>query len=1242
MTLLNHRYKILKSLGRGATATVYLASDVLNEETPVALKIFHRQDLQAADERSLGEQFLAVRQIEHPNIARVFDYGRILASDSGEHLQDLFFTLEYVEGPSLLEATENASWEQIGELFYQLGHALSYLHAHGLIHGDLNPQNILVTEAVAEREHLLLVKIVDLGFVFTADQSRSEDIRGTLPYLAPELIGGQPFDYRIDLYALGVTLYQVLTRRLPYDAEDVVHLLKDHLLTLPPPVSSIRPDTPPPLVHLVERLLQKDPAVRGSDALEIAHGLATMTSHERILLDLVGNFHVRKLVGREAEYNTLRNLLTPLRGAHERGVQRLSLPLAAVVGEAGMGKTALLDHIRRWAQVEEIAFVYIRPSALRSSTIYFMQQTLKQLYVILLLAASEGSALIDRFRFLFRAITPELSLDLPEQRARTGSREEYAQFNTLDAYTRLLQAAATLCPFAFCIEDIETLNEEVQALLRTTVRALADRPVLLLFSCKAEVTVESIIEGAAKHAQLIPLRGLSEEGVQDLARLMLRGAHIPLETARRLREETGGAPPILKQFLSQLDAETGAARLAALDAALSQGTRSSVLAKSVQERYSSIFAQLQPDERYILNVASCFRDDIPRSILHHVYPYSSERLDQLLARLTKREVLSSSEGGTTYRFCQRRFHEYVFETTGGTNQPLHLLIAQELEKVKGDPEELAYHFRLAGETERAYSCFLRAAERARVASAFSEQIRLLNEALSLTPNQKPDVLEQLAEGYAHTGRHPEASTIYRSLLERANLPSGRMRHYLIALSASQADQGQPDEAEQLLLQAAPLAESLDDRRQIEEDLASVDLVRGNYREARAHCLRVLEMSGAQQENPALASVFNTLGVISFHENKYDDAIQYFGKTLQFVESSRRKDKLITAHMNLGNVFSTQKRFEEAQHHWQLALNLSQEVGSLEQEAQLYNNLGIAHFVQERYPDALQCYERSLALFTHAGNLPGKANCQTNMAEVFFAEAAYEKALVAWERAQHLYEEVQDAFGLTETCNQLAHVYVIIGKLANARACVDRAAYYIEQKGIESQRGAHYLVGGILATQLGEFEPARRLLRKAVDFFLMAADEKRRCDALLRLGVLEKAAGRDAAAVELFREVVARGKGGEFDDLIASALFSLGAIAEEGTHDVGEQPLTMYKRAFTPLKDRPVNEITWKLCFKLGKLYLQRGLTDRGKEYLMLAASTLDHLVTGFTKEDLRDSYLETEGRGATAQEIRSLLGLGTP
>ena len=186
------------------------------------------------------------------------------------------------------------------------------------------------------------------------------------------------------------------------------------------------------------------------------------------------------------------------------------------------------------------------------------------------------------------------------------------------------------------------------------------------------------------------------------------------------------------------------------------------------------------------------------------------------------------------------------------------------------------------------------------------------------------------------------------------------------------------------------------------------------------------------------------------------------------------------------------------------------------------------------------------------------------------------------------------------------------------------------------------MNGILTTQEGEFERARKLLRRAVEFFERAHEERQQYSARLRLGMLEVAAGKHAAALPILREVAGSAQEKEFNDLAANALLWIGTVKTGSAQTTGEEPLTLYKQAFALLKDEPVSEITWKICLNLGKLYLQRGLTERGREYLALAASALHHLVSGFTKEDLRSSYLQTDGRAAREEEIRSLLGTTPP
>src|SRR5207302_837066 len=195
--------------------------------------------------------------------AQVFDFGVIESIDPAEPAPGsevpgrYFFTCEYVEGQDLYKLAPKLSAEDFYELVIQTLRALSYVHSRGLVHYDVKPSNIL-TAGEPGRYRL---KLLDFGLV-GEKHAKLDAIKGTVRYIAPEVAKGGPVDERADLYSLGVTLYQVTTRQLPFEGESTVSVIRKHLEHVPEPPSAFRKDLPAGLEELMLRLMATDPADR--------------------------------------------------------------------------------------------------------------------------------------------------------------------------------------------------------------------------------------------------------------------------------------------------------------------------------------------------------------------------------------------------------------------------------------------------------------------------------------------------------------------------------------------------------------------------------------------------------------------------------------------------------------------------------------------------------------------------------------------------------------------------------------------------------------------------------------------------------------------------------------------------------------------------------------------------------------------------------------------------------------------
>ena len=267
------RYEIVDEIGKGAMGVVFLARDPLIGRL-VALKTFRiGYSVKDVELEQFRARFIREAQsagiLSHPNIVTIHDV--VEQSDDGM----AFIAMEYVRGTnlkSLLQGDQSLTLPFIVEVIAQVADALDYAHSHRVVHRDVKPANILIT---ADNR----VKITDFGIarLDTSNLTQEGQLLGTPNYMAPEQIQGRDVDYRADLFALGVVLYEMLTRHKPFQGENLTvvshRIVYDHFT---PPKDYVQ-NLPPGLEGILNRALEKDPAKRYQKAKEMVGDLRRLT-----------------------------------------------------------------------------------------------------------------------------------------------------------------------------------------------------------------------------------------------------------------------------------------------------------------------------------------------------------------------------------------------------------------------------------------------------------------------------------------------------------------------------------------------------------------------------------------------------------------------------------------------------------------------------------------------------------------------------------------------------------------------------------------------------------------------------------------------------------------------------------------------------------------------------------------------------------------------------------------------------
>lgn len=259
------RYRLEARIGEGGMNQVWLAWDESLKRN-VALKILHSDiDNDARVMARFEKEALALSRLTSPNTVRIFDFG---ASDDGIS----FIAMEYLPGADLQQLVKESGPmppERALALIRQACRSLAEAHAAGIIHRDIKPANLIATHLGEDYD---VLKVFDFGIArFVSDATRTQSVRGTPAYMAPECwFGAQEADARSDIYALGATLYFLLTGVSPFHDVEASELVRAHALKIPePPSAVLREPLPSSLDALVLRCLAKSPADRFANIEEL-------------------------------------------------------------------------------------------------------------------------------------------------------------------------------------------------------------------------------------------------------------------------------------------------------------------------------------------------------------------------------------------------------------------------------------------------------------------------------------------------------------------------------------------------------------------------------------------------------------------------------------------------------------------------------------------------------------------------------------------------------------------------------------------------------------------------------------------------------------------------------------------------------------------------------------------------------------------------------------------------------------
>lgn len=743
------RFELQRRIGAGGMGEVYEALDRATGEV-VALKT-----LAYADGDTLmrfKREFRSLQSTSHPNLVSL----RELICDDDRW----FFTMELVRGRHLLEYVERDP-ARLRAVLPQLVHALRVLHDAGMIHRDVKPPNVMVTDAGR-------VIVLDFGLITSVDQTRqSTEGRaiGTIEYMAPEQALGRKIGPAADWYAVGVMMFEALTGKVPYEGHALEILVAKQQVEARSPRALV-PDAPLDLATLCQELLRIDPEARPAGA-EIARRLGE--DDAEVEVPRARRSSARTVfVGREPEVLALRASFTRARAR----------PLVhLVVGESGIGKSELVARFVRLAEDEDPQLLALHGRCYeRESVPYKALDAVVDGVAAFLdhLAPAELAAILPpRPATLVRMFPVFVRVGaIASARAATDAGDPQEQRRRVFAALRELFVAITATrPVVITIDDLQWADTDSFLLLRELLRGPDAPPLLVVATVRTSADALSVAQIAERLVGIAltqtALGPLSDDESQRLAERLAPGVTARVDISRVARE-AGGHPMFLQEMLRHID--TGAPT-ATLDDAL----------------WARV-ALLHAEERALLELICLAGAPIALDVASAASRLDGTQLTRAVAALRAASLARETQRGRG--LALEPYHDRVREAVSGRLSPdrqvqLHAQLALALERSAGprDPQLLLHHFRLAELPERAAGYAEEAAERSLHAHAFDQAAARWRDALDLIPRAPGDrrrVLIRLGEALIAAGRGAEAAEAFLAASEGADRATRLMCHRHVA------------------------------------------------------------------------------------------------------------------------------------------------------------------------------------------------------------------------------------------------------------------------------------------------------------------------------------------------------------------------------------------------------------------------------------------------------------------------------
>lgn len=911
MDLIAKKYRVLKTLGQGAMGEVFLVLPPRGE--PVALKLLKTGE--ASGQKSAVEQFenefKVLKKLSHPNIGKIFDYGY------DPELKKVYFTSPWLKGCDLFAATKDLPYQKVEEYFVQMLRALNYLHQKGIIHCDLKPGNVFV-----ENGNILLIDFGLAGYW-------GESIVGTPTYLAPEIFRGEHHNVSSDLYAVGVILYNCLTRTQPFSGKALQEVYDRHRTKTPPPLTELNQHVPKYMSDIALTLLAKKPSDRYSSAAAVIEEISayaptkyTVETSETLLSYLP---NTSELIGRaEVQWK-----VDELFGSFLSDKPRTPYTAIFLAGEHGAGKTKFISQIVTRLQLAKVLVEHAQLPLTESDQKVFQ--------------AAEAIILEDVDNF-----TMELPAFL-----------SFLEQKILSPETNRLLLVVTGTDRSQWDSFAKLFPEETLTFESLTLS--------LFTESETKIFLENVIGQSGIPDKFISQIYRNTGGNPRLCQQLIQG----LIEQGLLFDESGRWSADLMAHLEEILKKLETPR-------------------SLTDRLELEYQSLNEDEKKVLHWLVVCPHGLTQRMLKRLI--ESDAIGEILEHLLKKQVIRlEEETYTVYRPVlipfvqkllspdeQRRLHERLAFPDLGLEQVdvwYHQSLGGNPVEVQEALELLGQEWTHRGEKEKALECYQ----------------RLQRLFINVPLPQRVDWGVKASELLIWLDRFSEAENLLTSLEseimnDASAIPITSQLVLWEKKGLALLHQNRTADAADYFKEGLALSASHEKTR-VEQirflnDLAQIEVIQGQPEGAILRFDEARKMAAHLSKSETQKITNNDLGHVYYRLKDYDRAIATLKEDAKIFAALPTKEPLARALYSLAESYRALKKMGKAVDEYESCIDICKQENLLPILLRSYNGLGNVLMVEGKYDDALKTYQRAVEISVRLKDVTTKAALLANQGLIY--------------------------------------------------------------------------------------------------------------------------------------------------------------------------------------------------------------------------------------------------------------------